>query len=192
MLTSRCVLSCLAALLLFTACATLPETAETPGIGPYHTVHARLLVIEPTRRWQVMLDWQAESSANGQARLVHAASNNVIELRWQQDDIELRDNHSGQWRKVGIDQLAEQGIVVSPYILSHFLAGRVPPGFRSKEANHWESNKGGNLVRVIWNAASKRLELSDIKHGRRATLIILKGEKHLPASRTAQDKNLHV
>jgi len=180
----------LSILFMTTACATLPETAEAPGIGPYHTIHARLLVIEPARRWQVMLDWQAESAAKGQARLVHAASNNVIELRWQQDDIELRDNHSPQWRKVGIDQLAEQGIVVSPYILSQFLAGRVPPGFRSKKANHWESNKGGNLVRVIWSAASKRLELSDIKHGRRATLIILSGEHGLPES--SSGKHHHV
>jgi len=180
----------LSILLMTTACATLPETAEAPGIGPYHSIHARLLVIEPSRRWQVMLDWQAESAAQGQARLVHAASSSVIELRWQQDAIELRDNHLPEWRKVGIDQLAEQGIVVSPHILSQFLAGRVPPGFRSKEANHWESRKGGNLVRVTWNEASKRLEFSDIKHGRRATLIILSGENRLP--RSSAGKPQHV
>jgi hypothetical protein len=176
--------------LMTTACATLPETADAPGIGPYRTIHARLLVIEPTRRWQVLLDWQAESAAKGQARLVHAASNSVIELRWQQNDIELRDNHSPQWRRVGIEQLAEQGIVVSPSTLSHFLAGRIPPDFRSKEANQWESNKDGNHVRVTWNDTSKRLEFSDIKHGRRATLIILSGEDSLPTS--SAEKRHHV
>jgi len=175
---------------MITACATLPETADAPGIGPYRTIHARLLVIEPTRRWQVLLDWQAESTAKGHARLVHAASNSVIELRWKQNNIELRDNHSPRWRSISIEQLAEQGIVVSPFTLSHFLAGRTPPGFHSKQANHWESNRDGNLVRVIWDDASQRLELSDIKHGRRATLIILSGEDSLPKS--SAEKRHHV
>ncbi len=173
-----------------TACATLPVTAEAPGIGPYRAIHARLLVIEPTRRWQAMLDWLADSPANGQARLVHAATNTVIELRWLRNNIQLRDSSSPQWRRVGVDQLAEHGIIISPYILSHFLAGRIPPGFRNKGLNHWESNKGGNLIRVIWNGESQRLEFSDIRHGRRATLIILSGENSAPDP--AADKRPHA
>lgn len=175
---------------IVSACTTLPVTREAPGIGPYQSIHARLLVIEPARRWQVMLDWQADSPANGQARLVHAASNMVVELRWQQNNIQLRDNQSPQWRKVEEAELAEHGIVVSPYILSQFLAGRTPPGFRSKQANHWESNKGGDLVRVVWNGETKRLMLSDIRHGRRATLIILSGDIDLPE--TSAEKRSHA
>jgi len=190
--TSRCVLSCLAALLLLTACATLPPSADVSGIGPYRAVTARLLVIEPARRWQVMLDWRADTPSSGQARLTHAASGMIVELRWLLDDIHLRDSNSPDWRKVSTEQLSEHGIVVSPYDLSQFLAGRIPPGFRTTDSNAWENKHGGDLVRVKWNAQVQRLELSDIRHGRRATLIILKGEKHLPASRTAQDKNLHV
>jgi len=177
---------------MFTACATLPPSTDAPGIGPYRSVSARLLVIEPARRWQVMLDWQADTPSSGQARLTHAASGLVVELRWLRNDIHLRDSNSPQWRKVSTEQLAEHGIVVSPYVLSQFLAGRIPPGFRKTGPNAWESKRGGDLVRVGWNAEIQRLELSDIRHGRRATLIIIKGEKHLPVSRTTQDKNSHA
>jgi len=189
---NRCVLPCIAALLLFTACATLPQSTDAPGIGPYHAISARLLVMEPARRWQVMLDWQADTPSSGHARLTHAASGMVVELRWQRNDIRLRDSNSPEWRKVSTDQLAEHGIVVSPYTLSRFLAGQIPPGFRKTGLNSWESKRGGDLVRIGWQAEAQRLELSDIRHGRRATLIIIKGEKILPASKPSQDNPSHV
>lgn len=167
----------LAALLFLTSCASLPVSEESAGIGPYRSLHARLLVIEPAKRWQVMLDWQADHPATGQARLTHAASGTVVELRWQRDDIRLRDSTIPEWRKVSTQQLAEHGIVVSPYVLSSFLAGRIPAGFRQSEANAWESRQSGGIVRVRWSPQIQRLELSDIRHGRRATLIIISGEK---------------
>ncbi|MDQ6986403.1 MAG: hypothetical protein Q9M25_01205 [Mariprofundaceae bacterium] len=166
-------------MLFISACASLPPSAEAPAIGPYHNITARLLVIEPKRRWQVMLDWQAQKTS-GQARLVHAASGNIVELRWQKDDIRLRDNHAPNWRKINMQQLAEHGIVISPYSLSRFLAGQIPAGFRRKNANTWESKRGGKLIRVTWRNANKRLIISDIRHGRRATLIIGKTNHSSP------------
>lgn len=148
--------------------------------------------MEPNRRWQVMLDWQADTPSRGQARLTHAASGMVVELRWQRNDIRLRDSNSPEWRKVSTEQLAEHGIVVSPYTLSQFLAGQIPPGFRKTGPDTWESKRSGGLVRVAWQAETQRLELSDIRHGRRATLIIIKGEKTLPVSNTSQDNSSHA
>ncbi len=163
----------ISASLFVSACATLPPAAEAPGIGPYHTISGRLLVIEPKRRWQVMLDWQTEENS-GRARLVHAASGNIVELRWQKDDIRLRDNHAPTWRKINMQQLAEHGIVISPYTLSRFLAGYIPAGFQRKNASTWENTRDGKLIRVTWKHEVKRLIISDIRHGRRATLIISK------------------
>ncbi|MDQ6966146.1 MAG: hypothetical protein Q9M23_04395, partial [Mariprofundaceae bacterium] len=156
---------------------------QEAGIGPFTSVHARLLVIEPSKRWQVLLDWHADSPTSGHARMSHAASNTVVELRWQHDAIEMRDNASPAWRKLSTAQLAEQGIVVSPYTLSRFLAGRIPAGFTQRKVNLWESRRAGGIIRVQWHAQAKRLEISDIRHGKRATLIILHGEIARPGSR---------
>ena len=160
--------------LFVSACATLP-TGQTTDIGPWTSVSGRLLVMEPTRRWQVMLDWRAEGDA-GRARLVHAASNSVLELRWQRDDIMLRDNRTPTWRRIRQSELARHGIVISPYALSRFLAGRQPPGFTRKQENVWESRRKDALIRVVWKPAARRLSISDIRHGRRATLLIERTE----------------
>jgi hypothetical protein len=176
---------------LFSSCASIPQPADAPGIGPYRTVSARLLVIEPERRWQVMLDWQADTPSRGQARLTHAASGMVVELRWFRNDIQLRDSNSPGWRKISMKQLAEHGIVVSPYALSQFLAGQIPAGFRTTGPNAWESKHDADLVRVKWKAQIQRLEFSDIRHGRRATLMIIKGERHLPPSQTSRGDSSH-
>jgi len=181
----RPTLLCIPVFLFITACATLPEPAETPEIGPYRSISARLIVREPTRRWQVMLDWRADSPVSGQARLAHAASSAVVELRWQRDNIRLRDSRSPLWRRVSTAQLAEHGIIIPPYTLSGFLTGQLPAGFRKTGMNTWESRHDGNLLRVLWNGETRHLDISDIRHGRSATLIILTGERTLPVSSPA-------
>lgn len=178
----------LAVVLFLTSCASLPVSGPPASVGPYSSLHARLLVIEPARRWQVMLDWQADSATTGSARLTHAASGTVVELRWQRDTIRLRDNNAPDWRRVSSSQLAEHGIVISPYSLSRFLAGHVPAEFRQTGANAWESSKAGNIIRIRWNPDSRRLELSDIRRGRMATLIILDGQP----PQTAAPKQPHA
>ena len=178
----RLILFSIPALLSLAACATLPEPSGAPGLGPYTSISGRLLVMDPARRWQVMLDWQADSPSDGQARLTHAASGTVVELRWQRNDIRLRDSNAPTWRRVSTAQLAEQGIVLSPYALSQFLAGRIPPGFRETGSNAWERRQNGGPLRVHWIPGNQRLEISDIRHGRRAVLIILKGEWNPPVS----------
>jgi len=184
---ARCFFAFSTFILLFvTACASLPSPADAPGIGPYHAISARLLVIEPKRRWQVVLDWQA-TQTQGHARLVHAASGNIVELRWQKDNIQLRDNHAPAWRRVNMQQLGKRGIVVSPYTLSLFLAGKIPPGFHKSGLNRWENRQKGTLIRVTWHNDSRRLILSDIKHGRRATLIIIKTDP--PTHATGEEKH---
>lgn len=188
---SRLALLYISVCLFTTGCATLPESAQAPAIGPYRSISARLLVIEPSRRWQVMLDWRTEGPSSGRARLVHAASDTVIELRWHKDNIELRDNRSPRWRKVSMAQLAKQGIVITPYALSRFLSGQLPPDFRETGPDAWESRRGHTIIRVNWNAATQHLDISDIRHGRHATLIILSGQKAEPAATAPPARDGH-
>jgi len=86
--------------------------------------------------------------------------------------MEIRDNQQPAWRPVEQAQLAEHGIVIPPQELAAILLGHMPAHFRQRTSNSWESNNGGKLIRLQWKQPSHKLTMSDIKHGRKATLII--------------------
>ena len=133
------------------------------------------MVMEPKHVWQAMLNWQAKQPSGGKIRIVHAISGRIVELVWQHNEMWLRDNQaeSPKWRLISKEELAPHGIVISPQELSEFLSGRIPSGFQSKGPNRWIINRNNSHVRVEWDAQKRRLIFSDIKHGRKATLIIL-------------------
>jgi len=169
--------------LMLSACASL--AADKPSsirpssaIGPYHKITARIMVMEPKHVWQAMMDWQAQQPSEGKIRIVHAVSGRIIEFLWQHDEMWLRDNQgeSPKWRLIRKEELASNGIVITPRELSVFLGGHVPSGFHAKGSNRWIINRNKSHVRVEWNAQKKRLIFSDIKHARKATMIILKNE----------------
>jgi len=166
--------------LLLPACASLtanPSVANRSSstIGPYHQITAKIMVMEPEHVWQAMLNWQSEQPDKGKIRIVHAVSGRIVEFRWQHDEMWLRDNQadSPKWRPTSSKELAANGIVITPRELSGFLGGHVPSGFQSRSLNLWIIQRNNSHVRVEWNAQKKRLIFSDIKHGRKATLIIL-------------------
>jgi len=170
--------------LLLSACAHLAtdksSNSRSPStIGPYSHITARILVMEPKHVWQAMLNWQSKQPDEGKIRIVHAASGRIVELLWKHDEMWLRDNQaeSPKWRRIGREELVAHGIVISPQELSEFLGGHVPSGFQPKGPNKWIINRNNSHVRVEWNTQKKRLILSDIRHGRKATLIILNQHK---------------
>ncbi len=182
----RSIASCLCfttislAALGLTAC--IKPTIDVPKlIGPYHELSGRLLVITPEGRWQVAIDYRSNTPAKGYLRLTHAASSRIIELRWQQENMEMRDNgHSPAWSQISHAQLSEHGIVLKPVELATFLQGDIPAGFRSKGGGIWErhqqSSNGKHLIRVTWQPEGRRLIVSDIPQGKTATLIISEGK----------------
>lgn len=163
-----------APVLLLSACAGL-VTDKISGIGPYSRITARILVMQPNHVWQAMLNWQSEQPGEGKIRVVHAVSGRIVELRWQHDKMWLRDNQAKNpaWRPIRKEELVSHGIVISPQELSEFLASHVPSGFQPKGANRWVINRNNSHIRVEWNRQKQRLVFSDIKHGRKTTLIIL-------------------
>lgn len=164
----------LASVMLLSACASL-VTDKVSGIGPYSRITARILVMQPNHVWQAMLDWQSEQPGEGKIRVVHAMSGRIVELRWQHNEMRLRDNQakSSAWRSIRKEELVSHGIVISPQELSEFLGGHIPSGFQPKGMNRWVINRNNSHIRVEWNIQNKRLIFSDIKHGRKTTLIIL-------------------
>ncbi|MDX8407337.1 MAG: lipoprotein insertase outer membrane protein LolB [Mariprofundaceae bacterium] len=185
----------IAVLLLPAACSSLPgktptttHMEKTAVMGPYSEFSGRLLVMQPRRRWQVSLQWAASSPGQGWLRLSHAASNSVIELRWQNQDMQLRSNTHTAWQAISERQLAEQGIVLPPQQLAALLLGHVPDHFVQKPGNGrddiiWESQGLKSFMRLQWRASSQRLSMTDMTHGRRAILIIQHVTRPLPENR---------
>ncbi len=166
----------MAALLLLGGCAGTLHQPDSPAaavaIGPYTAFSARLIVIEPNRRWQVLLKWQAYTPELGWLRMTHAATGTVVELRWQGEAMQIRDNREPDWRSVGLGQLSRHGIVIQPQALAAILLGHMPNRFKQTDAQTWESRQSGSLIRLQWQAQAHKLTMTDLKHGRKATLII--------------------
>lgn len=172
---TRCI--ALVALLVVAGCATTAghhdgADAEAVSIGPYPALTGRLVVIEPNRRWQVLLSWRASQPERGWLRITHAASGVVIELRWHQQQMLLRDNRDPDWRLVTSAELSEQGIILPPQEMAAILLGQMPARFVRRNASTWESHTGTGIVRLQWQADAHRLTMTDLKHGRRAMLLI--------------------
>lgn len=163
------------AMLTLASCATPSGkgTKEHPSsIGPFPQFTGRLIVIEPTRRWQVLVNWQADSRRQGWLRLTHAATGRVVELKWLHQRMLVRDDSHPEWQEVSRQALAEEGIVIPPQQLAAILLGTMPPHFRRKNGTTWEGKQNGGLIRLEWKAEQKRLSMTDMTHGRTATLLI--------------------
>ena len=165
----------LLAMLAFSSCAPLtgkPDAGTPSSIGPYTQLNGRLIVIEPNRRWQVLLNWQAASRQQGWLRLTHAASGRVVELEWRHARMRVRDDSHPDWQKINHQQLAAEGIVIPPQQLAAILLGTMPAHFRRKNGTTWEGKQNGGLIRLEWKDEQKKLSITDMTHGRTATLFI--------------------
>lgn len=175
---SRCFgFVCIVAMLLVGGCASTSqyqqnEQAKAVSIGPYPSFSGRLIVIEPAKRWQVSITWKADQPEHGWLRILHAATGTVVELRWQGKVMQIRDNREPVWQPIGLAQLAKHGIVIPPQTLAAILLGHMPSHFKQKDQQTWESRKSGSLIRLRWQPQTHKLTMTDMKHGRRATLII--------------------
>lgn len=151
-----------------------PVAQTITGIGPYTEFSGRLLVIQKAKRWQVMVNWKANSPEQGWLRLHHAASSRIIEIKWHNNTLQTRDNHDNLplWKKTKAAYLQQQGINISPQDLATFLLGDIPKGFTQKTNNEWRGHRGKSLIRVVWNPNSKRFMIMDMYKGSKIVLII--------------------
>ena len=158
---------------LISACATVKPHDTTSGTASYQQFSGRLIVIEPTRRWQVMIQWDG-TPERGLARLTHAASNRIIQLSWLHERIQMLDNQGAtqQWQNITTQKLASNGIILPPQKLAMILSGNPPETLIRKNNGEWEGKIDGAFLRVRWSNENHRLELTDVTHGRRAILII--------------------
>jgi len=160
--------------LLLAGCAGKSSLShdEAVTIGPYAQFTGRLIVMEPNRRWQVLVDWRADHPGAGRVRMTHAASGLVLQLRWQGGQMALRDNRHPAWRAIDEAALAKEGIILPPWDLAAILLGQMPDRFEPHGNGRWEDRRDGRLLRLDWQPSKRKLVVSDIRHGRVATLLI--------------------
>ena len=159
--------------LLMSACATIERHEAVSSIGPYQNFTGRLIVIEPTRRWQAVIHWDGQPD-RGQVRLIHAASNRIVLVSWEGEQIRMTDNQNpvDGWKHIDNSQLQSVGIILPPQQLAMILNGRVPHYLKEQKPNLWRGKIDGTLVLLKWIEARKRLEITDMAHGRKAILMI--------------------
>jgi len=175
--TQRSLLLCL--ILLLNACASTSNTAtvlkqatQRLSIGPYPSFSGRLIVFDTSRRWQVSIDWQATQAATGKLRLSHALSGTVVDFRWTENNMQVRDNKSPNWHPINQQKLTEYGIVLPPSQMASILLGQTPSHFLQIKHDTWESIASGSPIRVRWQDKLHTLTINDMKHHRTAKLII--------------------
>jgi hypothetical protein len=158
------------ALCLFLAsCSHLSPVAQHKA---WERFDGRLLVMEPNRRWQVFIHWQADLE-QGFTRLTHAASSRIIELKWNGNQTYIRDNQAQpQWKKINNTVLMQYGIVLPPQTLSKILHNQIPPSLHHKDNEIWQGKLHGSIIRLRWQDDMHKLTMTDITHGRSAILRI--------------------
>ena len=161
------------AVALLSGCAKQGSVTDSPAIiGPYTNFSGRLIVMEPTRRWQVIMQWHADKPDRGNVRLSHAATGTVVEFRWAGRQMQVRDSNAWLWKEINAEQLGSHGIVIPPQQLAAILLGNIPSHFTEKKTDLWESINNDHAIRLQWFADARKLVMTDIKHGRQAILII--------------------
>jgi len=169
------VIFTLCCVLALTGCNTAfkgspPSLAERTASKPIITqFDGRLLVIEPTRRWQASIHWQANLH-EGYARLTHAASSYIIEIQWLEENIRMRSNQNPHWQAISKHKLIDLGIILPPQMLAAILHHQIPSVFQSQGKQTWQGKFNGSLVRFMWKNNMRQLNITDITHGRTAML----------------------
>lgn len=161
--------------LIVSACNKTFKSPQNVAIGPFESFEGRLLVMQPTRRWQVQIQWQGTAN-RGQVRLTHAASGRILYLRWQGKKMFSMDNQAATglsgYHPIQQTELYERGLIIPPQQLANILHGRIPSALKPNGDNQWQGKLNGSLIRIQWLADKQKLTLEDITHGNTALLLI--------------------
>ncbi|MDQ6968016.1 MAG: hypothetical protein Q9M14_04965 [Mariprofundaceae bacterium] len=164
------------AIFLLSACSTLQPTAsvrDSNEYKPWHSFNGQLSILESAHRWQVLIHWQA-TLESGKARLTHAATGRIIELQWQGEHIQIRDNQTSitAWQPIKADTLMQYGMVLPPQTIAAILHYQIPPSLKAKGNDTWQGLLHNNTIRLRWQNHRHKLTMTDITHGRTAILRI--------------------
>ena len=138
---------------------------------PITTFSGRLLVISPEKRFQVDVDWQG-TSEKGQLRLTHGLSGRVVDVAWLGHSMRWRDSsQTQQWRYLPKESLLDMGILLPPWTLAKVFSRNMPPSMKAKGNGVWQGIWDTVSLKIKWFGGQRRVEITDMKHGRRAVVI---------------------
>jgi len=155
--------------LMATGCVKHSNTQQ--DFEPITTFSGRLLVVSPEKRFQVDVDWQG-TSEKGQLRLTHGLSGRVVDVAWLGQRMRWRDSsQTQQWHELSEKGLLDMGVLLPPWILAKVFARKMPPSMKAKGNNVWQGVWGVVPLKIKWIGGQRRVEMTDMKHGRRAVVI---------------------
>jgi hypothetical protein len=155
--------------LLATSCAKHSDTQQK--FEPITTFSGRLLVISPEKRFQVDVDWQG-TSEKGKLRLTHGLSGRVVDVVWLGHSMRWRDSsQTQQWRDLPEKGLLDMGVLLPPWTLAKVFVRNMPRSMKAKGNNVWQGVWDAVPLKIKWLGGQRRVEISDMKHGRRAVVI---------------------
>lgn len=151
------------------ACAK--HETNTAGFVAKHEFSGRLLVMSPKHRFQMEMDWSADEN-KGSLRLTHGLSGRIVHVLWENEKMLWRDNGSpSYWKPLSEQSLLEMGIILPPWTLARIFLGDMPSSMKTADSRTWKGQWGEVDLRVRWTNKQQRVELTDIKHGRRAVVV---------------------
>ena len=169
----KTILVALLGLLMLGACAK--HVIEDRGSVPIEAFSGRLLVMATAKRFQVDIDWQGKED-NGSLRLTHASSGRIVDVIWENRSMLWRDNLNHNWQPLTEQALSEMGVILPPWVLAKVFLGDLPNSMKTKDNFTWKGNwfYGGNKLdlKIRWSSDRKRVELVDMKHAKKAVVII--------------------
>jgi hypothetical protein len=156
---------------MLAGCAKAPSKMKLPALVEFT---GRLIVIEPARRWQVLVTWHSLGKNEGWLRLSHAATGRIIELRWRSKMMWLRDNQAElpDWQMITLQDLRSYGISLFPNDIALFLAGETPPDFNAAGENMWRGKRMDHTLHVKWVQSKRQLRITDVTMGKIFILMI--------------------
>ena len=167
------LLSALCGLLLLSAC--VKHTEEGQICTPIEPFSGRLLVMSTTKRFQVDIDWKGVEQ-KGELRLTHVSSGRIVDVLWEHESMFWHDNENADWSPLTEVELNDMGVILPPWILAKIFLGEMPNTMSTKNQLTWKGSwvhKKTNVeLTVRWASDRKRVELVDIKHGRKVVVII--------------------
>ncbi len=157
-------------LLLFLV-SCVKHDASSPLFVPVSQFTGRLLVMDHSQRFQVEVDWKGDER-QGNLRLTHALSGRIVDIIWLEKEMVWRDNRqSASWRMLSEKGLVEMGIAFPPWTLARVFTGKVPQTMKTTDNRNWKGSWEGRELRIRWASNQQRVELSEIKTGRKAVVV---------------------
>ncbi|MBF0282262.1 MAG: hypothetical protein HQM07_06825 [Zetaproteobacteria bacterium] len=136
-------------------------------------LQGRMIVILPTQRYQLLMQWHQLSSDEGNIVLTHAASGRIAEMAWHKPQMYWRDNHDQpNWSRMTEAYLHEKGMVLKPWEISQLLQGKMFAHFKSRDGRVWEGTFKKQYLKIEWIAEKGKLLIESLTKGQQAILIL--------------------